>query len=141
MSWVGGGGAGRELGAREVVGSQGVGRAQGSGDRRHGGRPAEGYVGTVAEHPDQADGRGVSGVRAVLRSQRRVVVPHLDLDEDLLERRAAACRGRCSTTCGVETRRDDRCSFCNGGGHIVLGIWEGAYLLFMKMMDIASERP
>lgn len=72
-----------------------------------------------------------------------MVVPHLDLDEDLLERGSVGVlllvEGGAARR--VETRRDDRCSFCNGGGHIVLGIGEGAYLLFMKMMDIASERP
>ena len=43
---------------------QGFGRAQGGGRGRRGGRPVQGHVGAFAEHPAEADGGGVAGVRA-----------------------------------------------------------------------------
>ena len=56
---------GRSLGQREEIHRggqprrQGIGQPQGYGRRRHGGRPVQGYVGPVAEHPDQADEHGL----------------------------------------------------------------------------------
>lgn len=56
---------GRSLGQRKEIHRggqprrQGIGQPQGYGRRRHGGRPVQGYVGPVAEHPDQADEHGL----------------------------------------------------------------------------------
>ena len=57
---------GRRLRARRLPGRQGLRRSQGGRHRRHRRRPAQGHVGPVAQHPDQAHGGRVPGVCPLL---------------------------------------------------------------------------